>query len=146
DHDFDRSPLMRAILESGCRWESEVVTQLLAGRVHIAKGDVELHQRRHSFDETIALLRSAQPGSSIYQATLRPTAGFYRQHDLDATLISVTDNHPDLIEVRPEGDRRLLRIIDVKRGTTLQVAYRVQILFYALELDAILRDAGIADA
>jgi hypothetical protein len=56
DHDFDRSLLMRAILESGCRWEEEVVTRLLNGNVHIAPGDGDLNLRRFTFDETIALL------------------------------------------------------------------------------------------
>src|SRR6516162_3091225 len=59
DYDFDRSPLMRAILESGYRWEEEVVTRLLAGRAHVAPGGGELHGRRFGFDDTVALLRTA---------------------------------------------------------------------------------------
>lgn len=146
DHDFDRSPLMRAIMESGNRWEEEVVTRLLKGRVHIASGDGELNQRRFKFDETVALLRTAKPGTFIYQATLRASPLFYQTHGLDPSLVSFSDNHPDLISVLEGAGRRLLRVIDVKRGTTLQVAYRVQILLYALELEAMLREAGITDA
>lgn len=145
DNDFDRSPLMRAIMESGNRWEEEVVTRLLKGRTHVAPGDGELSQRRFTVDETMALLRSAEPGSFIYQGTLRAAPRFYQAHGIDPALVAFSDNHPDLISVLEAGTGRLFRIIDVKRGTTLQLAYRVQILLYALQLEAILAEAGITD-
>src|SRR5262249_33719594 len=146
DHDFDRSPLMRAIMESGNRWEEEVVNRLLKGRAYVADGDGELNKRRFPYDETVSLLRSARPGSFIYQATLRPTPLFYDAHGLEPALVSFSDNPLDLISVLEAPGGRLFRVIDVKRGTTLQLAYRVQVLLYALQLQAILREGGIADA
>lgn len=145
-HEFDRSPLMQAILSSGYRWEEEVVGKLLDGKVHVAAGEGELNRKRFGLDDTLALLHATKPGSYIYQATLRATPGFYDHHGLAPALVAIADNHPDLIAVLPEADRRLLRVIDVKRGAALQLTHRVQILLYSLELQAMLEDAGIADA
>src|SRR5262249_5105606 len=146
EQEFDRSPLMQAILASGYRWEEEVVGRLLKGKVHVAAGERELNKNRFGLDDTIALLRTATPGSYIYQAPLRATQGFYARHGLDTVLVAIADNHPDLIAVLPEAGRRLLRVIDVKRGAVLHLTHRIQILFYCLELQAMLEDAGIADA
>ena len=86
DRDFDHSPLMRAIMESGNRWEEEVVTRLLKGQIHAAPGDGELHQRRFTLEQTVSLLRSAQPGSFVYQGTLRATPRFYRTPNHTGTV------------------------------------------------------------
>ena len=71
------------------------------------------------------------------RASTRPTAS-------TPTLVLLSDNHPDLIAVLPgESGGRLLRIIDLKRGERLKLTHRVQILFYALELQALLDAEGI---
>ena len=38
-----------------------------------------------------------------------------------------------------------MRVIDLKRGDSLKLTHRVQILFYALELQALLENAGVSD-
>src|SRR5262249_23323848 len=83
----------------------------------------------------------------LYQPTLSPPRRFYDDHGIDPKLVVLSDNHPDLIAVLPGGDGgRLLRVIDVKRGESLKLTHRVQVLLYALELQA-LRDAeGITAA
>src|SRR5437899_8523761 len=43
---FAQSPLVEAVLASGRRWEEEVLTRHLAGRVVIGPGPGELHTRR----------------------------------------------------------------------------------------------------
>src|SRR5438874_379666 len=94
EYEFDRSLLMQAILESGCRWEEEVVRRLLKDKAHIASGEGELNKKRFGYDDTVALLRTARPDSYIYQATLRATPLFYAQHGVDPGLVALADNHP----------------------------------------------------
>jgi hypothetical protein len=142
--EFDHSPLVEAILASGYRWEEEVVTRLLKGRVVIAPGRGELHTRRLSPTQTLRCLRRESAGRFLYQPTLVPPPLFYERYGIDPQLVVLSDNHPDLVEILADGDGgRLLRVIDVKRGDALKLTHRVQILLYALELQAILDDAGI---
>ena len=142
--DFDHSPLVEAILASGYRWEEEVVSRLLAGRVVIASGPGELHTRRLPPSRTLRGLRTESPGRFLYQPTLVPPALFYQTHGIDPKLVLISDNHPDLVEVlADEEGGRLLRVVDVKRGESLKLTHRVQILLYALELQALLEAEGI---
>ena len=136
--EFDHSPLVKALLESGHAWERAVLDQHLAGQVAVAPGDKPLHTRRFDWPQTLELLRSAQPGTFIYQPTLHLPRTFYERFGIDPSLVTISDNHPDLIAVLagPE-ERRLLRLIDLKRGQSMQLTHRVQVLLYALELDAI---------
>ncbi len=144
---FDHSPLVAAILESGYLWEEEVVTRLLKGRVVVAPGGGELHTRRLPPTQTVRHLRQAAPGRFLYQPTLVPPPAFYENFGIDPRLVVLSDNHPDLIEVRADkAGSRLLRVVDVKRGETLKLTHRVQILLYALELQAILDAEGITSA
>ncbi len=145
---FDHSPLVGAMLASGYRWEREVIETKLTGQVVIAPGKGELQTRRMSTEQTLAELRRQPASRFIYQPTLAPPPSFYEDYDLDPKVVILSDNHPDLIEVLadPEGKGRLFRIVDLKRGETLKLTHRVQILLYALELDAVLEAEGIADA
>ncbi len=144
--DFDHSPLVAAILESGQRWEHDVVERLLKGRVVVAPGEGELHTRRLSLKETLRCLRDEPAGRFLYQPTLAPPAAFYEKYGIDAAHVLISDNHPDLIEIVPDGEGRLFRVIDVKRGEALKLTHRVQILLYALELQALLEAEGITSA
>ncbi|NUQ66301.1 MAG: hypothetical protein HUU20_27890, partial [Pirellulales bacterium] len=145
--EFDHSPLVKALLESGYGWEQVVLAEYLAGRVLIAAGDGPSHTRRFDWPETLDLLRTAEPGTWLYQPTLHLPPAFYSRYGIDASLVTVSDNHPDLIAVSAdeEGNRRL-KLIDLKRGESLQLTHRVQVLLYALELDTIVRDERIAAA
>jgi hypothetical protein len=144
--EFDHSPLVAAILESGYQWEEEVVTHLLKGRVVIARGSGDLHTRRLPPAQTVRCLRQEPAGKFLYQPTLVPPTRFYEDYGIDPSLVVISDNHPDLVEIIADGDRRLLRVIDVKRGDALKLTHRVQILLYALELQALLDAEGIPSA
>jgi DNA replication ATP-dependent helicase/nuclease Dna2 len=145
--EFDHSPLIESILQSGHRWETEVIEKLLKGRVVIAPGPGELHTRRLSLEQTLQCLRKEPAGRYLYQATLSPPGRFYEEYDIDPALVVISDNYPDLIEILPdEGGGRLLRILDVKRGEGLKLTHRVQILLYALQLQAMIEEHGITDA
>lgn len=141
---FDNSPLVESILASGYRWETEVVERLLKGKVVVAPGSGELHTRRLSLAATLRHLRREPAGRFLYQPTLAPPPFFYSAHGIDPKLVVVSDNHPDLLSILPgEDGRRKILIIDLKRGEALKLTHRVQILFYALELQALLDAEGI---
>ncbi len=141
---FDRSPLIESILASGYQWEREVVERLLVGQVVVAAGSGELHTRRLPLAQTLRHLRREPAGRFLYQPTLAPPPSFYDAHGIDRRRVLISDNHPDLIAVLPSPDGgRLLRIVDLKRGAALKLTHRVQVLFYALELQAVLDAEGI---
>jgi len=144
---FDQSPLMKAILESGYSWEQTVLDLYLKGRVRIAPGTGEVHTRRFGWAATVDVLQTAKPGTYLYQPTLRTPKAFYDRYGIDSSWVTVSDNHPDLIAVLPDGGSgRLLRVLDVKRGEALKLTHRVQILLYALQLADIIDELGITDA
>jgi hypothetical protein len=145
--EFEHSPLVEAILESGYRWEQEVVERLLKGRVVVGPGSGELHTRRLPPAQTLRCLRQEPAGRFLYQPTLSPPRRFYKAHGIDPALVTISDNHPDLVEILPgPSGGRLLRVIDVKRGGALRLTHRVQILLYALELQALLEAEAVASA
>jgi DNA replication ATP-dependent helicase Dna2 len=145
--DFNNNPVVAALLRSGFEWEEEVIERLLKGRVVIGPGEGELHTRRMPPAQTLRCLRREPAGRFLYQPTLSPPPLFYEAHGIDPKVVTIHDNHPDLIAVLPDaGGGRLLRIIDVKRGEALKLTHRVQILLYALELQALLDAAGITSA
>jgi hypothetical protein len=145
--EFDQSPLVEAILASGYRWEKEVIETHLRGRVVVAPGTGELHTRRLPPARTLRCLRQERAGRFLYQPTLVPPRLFYDTFGIDPRLVVVSDNHPDLVEVLPDsGGGRLFRVVDLKRGESLRLTHRVQILFYALELQALLDTEGISGA
>ena len=147
ERQFDHSPLMKAILESGYDWEEAVLRDYLGSQVHVAPGTGRPSTRRFDWDATVKLLRKAKPGTYLYQPTFRVPQAFYDRFGLDAKVLTISDNHPDLIAVLANGaGQRSLRVLDVKRGNSLRLTHRVQILLYALELESILAEVGIGDA
>ncbi|MDG1480100.1 MAG: AAA family ATPase [Myxococcota bacterium] len=142
----EASPLLEAIFRHGYEWEKLVVEGPLHGRVHVPEGEAPVEERQFTYDETVELLRVARPGDFIYQAVFRAPKRFYTRFGIDADLLTISTSRPDLIEVLPDGDGRLFRIIDMKRGDSLRSIYRIQVLFYALELVDILLEEGITDA
>src|SRR5262249_27518515 len=106
---FDHSPLMQAVLDSGTAWEAEVVGNLIGDRVSLPPGDGPLTERRFTVPATLARLREEPAGRFVYQATLRAPASFYQAFGLDPAGLSFGDCHPDLIEVREDEAGRLLR-------------------------------------
>ncbi len=141
---FDNSPLVESILASGFQWEREVVERMLKGKVVVAPGAGELHTRRLPLAATLRHLRREPAGRFLYQPTLAPPPRFYEDYGIDPHGILVSENHPDLLSILSgEDGKRRIRIIDLKRGEALKLTHRVQILFYALELQALLEAEGI---
>jgi hypothetical protein len=141
--EFAHSPLIEAILQSGYRWEQEIIEGPLRGQVTVAAGTGPLHTRRLPLAETLRLLRHEAPAHFLYQPTLCPPPAFYQRYHIDPKLVVIHENHPDLLAVLPAPQGRLVRVIDLKRGDSLRLTHRVQILLYALQLQAMLEDEGI---
>src|SRR5262245_51574814 len=74
---FDHSPLMQAVLDSGTAWEAEVIGRIISDRVSLPPGDAPLCERRFTVPATLARLREEPVGRFIYQATLRAPPSFY---------------------------------------------------------------------
>ena len=141
---YESGPVMAQVLDSGRTWEEQILTNHLAGRALVAEGDGALADRVWSVEESIALLRRARHREFLYQLTLRAPASLYEALDIDPAQIEITDNRPDLVQVTADGaGGRRFRVIDVKRGSTVRLPYRIQVLFYAIELDHVLRAGGI---
>ena len=140
----------RAIFESGYAWEHEVLHELIAPEnLHIAPGDKPLTDRYFSPAQTVDVLRSALPGSYIYEMTLVAPDSFYARHNMDTDLVMLSPCRPDLVEVlpAPEGApySRVLRIIDMKRSHSIHASHYIQLAMYALLLEAVLEQEGIDD-
>ncbi len=141
---YESGPVMAQVLDSGRTWEEQILTNHLAGRALVAEGDGALADRVWSVEESVDLLRRARHGEFLYQLTLRAPASLYDALDIDPGQIEITDNRPDLVQVTTDGaGGRRFRVIDVKRGSTVRLPYRIQVLFYAIELDHVLRAGGI---
>ena len=141
---YESGSVMAEVLDSGRTWEEQILTTYLAGRALVAEGDGALADRVWSIEESIDLLRRAPQGKFLYQLTLRAPASLYEALDIDPAQIEITDNRPDLVQVTADGaGGRRFRVIDVKRGGTVRLPYRIQVLFYAIELDHVLRAGDI---
>lgn len=141
-----------AIYASGYAWEEEVLTSILSPEeVHIASGDAPLTDRYYNPEATVEILRTAAPGTFIYEMTLTASPRFYQHFDIDPSLVEISRCRPDLVQVLSETDAkgnttRLLRIIDMKRSTSIHATHHIQLAMYALLLEDVLRESGIEDA
>ncbi len=143
DHGYDTGTLMSAVLDSGRVWEETLLRDHLGEQARIAPGNGSIADRIWGREETIEQLLQAQLGQYIYQPTLRAPDVLYQRWGLAPDLVRIPDNRPDLIEVAEQSGERVYRIIDIKRGAALRLHYRVQVYFYAMELDAIARELGL---
>lgn len=143
EQEFERSWVMRQVLEEGARWEERVLEDHLQEQVLVAPGDGALSERYWSVEKSIEMLKVTPAGKWIYQPTLRVPPGFYERYGIDPELVLMSDCRPDLIWVRSVNGRRQFVVTDVKRGESLRPTYRVQVLMYALILEALLEDEGM---
>lgn len=142
------NPLDQAIFDRGFAWEYRVLEELLPPeRVHIAPGDEPLHKRHFGIEQSLQMLRIAKPDDYLYQLTLRAPERFYERFDIDRSLVTWSDNRPDLIEVLEGADgERVFRVIDMKRGDKVRATHLIQLTLYALELAETLTEHSIEDA
>lgn len=133
----------RAILDSGFAWEEEVITaRLRSEQLLVADGDGPITDRYFKFEQAREVLSAATPGQFIYELTLIAPPAFYARFGIDPNHVEVSQCRPDLIEVRAgdEPGTRSLRIIDMKRSSSVHATHHIQLYMYALLLDAVVRD------
>jgi len=139
----EQTPVSELLTRKGFAWEDEVIGRKIPGLVHSAPGSGPYHDRRFSAEESITLLSSMEAGSGAYQSTLIAPPSFYRRYGLDPGVCSFHECRPDLVWCLRDGERRLLRVIDLKATDSLKASHRIQVALYALILDATLVDQGI---
>ena len=140
----DRSPVTRALLEAGIRWEEEVIRTRLAGRVRLPDGTGPLSGRSFSIEESFRLLPRLAPGEAIYQSTIPVSVHFLRTYGLDPEVHRFSPCRPDLLVLGPESDGEPhLSVIDIKASEDLSVSHRIQATLYALILDHALTLLGL---
>ncbi|WP_292519408.1 AAA domain-containing protein [Methanoculleus sp.] len=140
-----RSPVTRALLDAGIRWEEEVIRTNLAGRVRLPGGTGPLTDRSFSIEESFDLLPQLSPGEAIYQATIPVSVHFLKSYGLDPGVYRFSPCRPDLIRLGEGGCGAppLLSVIDIKASEELSISHRIQATLYALILDHALDLLGI---
>ncbi|WP_292366189.1 MULTISPECIES: bifunctional RecB family nuclease/DEAD/DEAH box helicase [unclassified Methanoculleus] len=137
---IDTSPVTRALLDAGIRWEEKVVRTKLAGRVRLPEGTGAISERSFSIEESFDLLPRLSPGEAIYQATIPVSVHFLQSYDLDPGMHRFSPCRPDLVTL--DEDRRL-QIVDIKASEELSVSHRIQATLYVLILDHALDLLGL---
>jgi hypothetical protein len=133
----------QALLDRGYAWEEEVVQHRLQGRVTVADGRGRLHERIHTVEQTLNILRTLQAGQSIYQPTLEAPASFLSRYGLDADLCHFPPCRPDLLTLEDDAQGRRLKVIDIKASDELRASHFIQTALYALILREALAAAGM---
>jgi len=137
---IDTSPVTRALLKAGIRWEEEVVRTKLAGRVRLPEGAGAISERSFSIEESFDLLPRLSPGEAIYQTTIPVSIHFLKRYGLDPGMHRFSPCRPDLVRADEEGR---LQIIDIKASEELSVSHRIQATLYVLILDHALDLLGL---
>jgi DNA replication ATP-dependent helicase/nuclease Dna2 len=148
DPPYDTSPVTQAILDTGEKWEEEVVDELLTDAVHVADAPPDTPLSERIFDQARAreLISTIGPGEFIFQAELSVPDRFYGRYDLDPEIVRWTPCRPDLIECveRKDGSRQL-RVIDMKASPGVKLSHRIQATVYSLILDSLVAEWGLND-
>ncbi|MBA2937022.1 AAA family ATPase [Paenibacillus sp. CGMCC 1.16610] len=140
---FESNPVTAAIMEGGLMWEERVVTDMLSGQVLMGEGDGNrISDRKLTEKETLEALRNPLH-RFIYQATFVLPESFYKRYGIDLSQVTLPSCHPDLIERLEVDGRTIFRIIDVKSSEALKISHKVQVVIYALMLNAILEEYKI---
>jgi DNA replication ATP-dependent helicase Dna2 len=147
DPPYDPRPVTKAILDSGARWEEEVLDDLLPGPVHIAEADADAPVSERMFDQATArnLIKSFEPGSYVYQPELAVPEPFYQRYNLDPDIVRWSACRPDLIECIEADGELHLRVIDIKASPGVKLSHRIQATVYSLILETLLEDWGASD-
>jgi hypothetical protein len=100
---YDHSPVTKAMLEAGYKWEEQVVD----GLKKVYKADTQNGRRlfNHVHDEksTIDILRNIEKEEYLYQGCLTGPESFYKTYNLDWSCVNFTTGFPDLIYATENG-------------------------------------------
>jgi DNA replication ATP-dependent helicase/nuclease Dna2 len=145
---YDTSPVTQAILETGEKWEEEVIETMLRDAVHQADAEPDTPISERIFDQARAreVISTIGPGEFVFQAELSVPKRFYRRYDLDPKVVSWTPCRPDLIECVERDDGSLqLRVIDMKASRGVKLSHRIQATVYSLILNSLVDEWELTD-
>ncbi|MDD3042330.1 MAG: AAA domain-containing protein [Methanosarcinaceae archaeon] len=140
----NQSPVTKALLDAGNRWEEQVVLEKIKENVIIPEGAEALHKRAHSIKNSVEIFKKLDRGELVYQPTLLVSSKFYRKYNLSPELCSFSACRPDLIRgverdaESGQGGLPRLQVIDVKASDELSSSHRIQATLYALMLKDVL--------
>ncbi|MBU9711217.1 bifunctional RecB family nuclease/DEAD/DEAH box helicase [Evansella tamaricis] len=129
------------VLTGGANWEEEVVKIHLKDKIKIPEMDMEkipLSDRFFTPEAFVEWLKNPIE-KYIYQPTMTVPESFYTLYNIDPTKLMFSNCRPDLIECIKTKEERIFRIIDIKSSNALKVSHKVQVSFYALILDTLLK-------
>jgi DNA replication ATP-dependent helicase Dna2 len=134
-----QTPVIRALLGAGNKWEESVILNKLKNDVIIPAGKGALHERSHSLEKSLEIFRKLKTGDSVYQPTILVSPQFYQKYYLSPEICQFSACRPDLVRVieKEQGDI-YLQIIDVKASEELSSSHRIQATLYALMLKDVL--------
>ncbi|MEQ8189010.1 MAG: AAA domain-containing protein [Candidatus Eremiobacterota bacterium] len=140
---YDHSPVTKAMLEAGYKWEEQVVE----GLKKVYKADTQnggrLFNHVHDEKSTIDILRNIGKEEYLYQGCLTVPESFYKTYNLDRSCVKFTTCFPDLIYATENGKVIELSVIDVKASDEMKISHKIQVALYALFLSHICKAHGI---
>lgn len=135
DIPYEYNPMMQMIRERGFAWEEKSLQAIQKDRIiHIAPGEGALHDRVHSWQETLHWFRSTSPGEGIYQPTLIIPSRFLARYEMDEEQVNFPACRPDLLLAESTEQGIKIRVIDMKASPALKTSHRIQVALYALLL------------
>ncbi len=144
---YDHSPVTKAMLEAGYKWEEKVINNLINENKRVYRSSATDAERlfNHVHDEksTIDILRNIGKEEYLYQGCLTVPESFYKTYNLDRSCVKFTTCFPDLIYACKNGNGTELCIIDVKASDEMKISHKIQVALYALFLSHICKARSI---
>ncbi|EGC39771.1 hypothetical protein DICPUDRAFT_147464 [Dictyostelium purpureum] len=140
------STVQQKLIDEGFEWEAELLQYLeeksneeKSFRVFKPKGEAA----DITIEETIRILKEEKGDFYMVQSTLEPPKTF-RKHLPESIKFSYSK--PDFLHIVPTKDgKRKIIILDAKSTTTIAFHQKVQLAFYKLLLNDIIKEQGIQD-
>ncbi len=122
----------------GIDYESAVVSRLAEKETVLRPAQGEDHL---SSEQTLSFLMGERSERFAHQPylSLLNDADFRRRWDIDER-VELASAYPDLVEVRLHDGRTSFRLIDVKAVHAPTLFHRIQVAYYSLLLEAMLRE------
>ncbi len=130
----------------GGAWENDVIKEFESYGTTVYRPTILTDKL--SVQETHSWIQGIQTQEYIFQARFEVPSIFYDRFDIDHSKFHFSDCYPDLLQRIPkgnDGDKDLIRIIDLKTSRSAQAKHKIQILVYACILDAIIDSLGLKD-
>ena len=144
----NQSPVTKALLEAGNKWEESVILNKLKNNainnVITPAGEGALHERSHPVEASLEIFSKLKTGDAVYQPTILVSPRFYQKYHLSPEICRFSACRPDLVRVvEKERGVTCLQVIDVKASEELSSSHRIQATLYALMMKDVLEKNNI---